>query len=354
MASFITRQPAVGLLATAIVAAISLFIISVLDFATFTGPVAFVIMTIVPAQLLIGMIWHGEHPKFAATASQPMQGVYFLLFSMITGAIVGSCMVMGVGGGTWPPTPMLVMYEILSVIVAFWVFGIWGAWPVTALVKQPFAAGIIALIVNYLIAYGIFRLCYDFSFMAEAPVYVAAQDPQGMFNAWDGQVFGISTVAALLLFVNFELWPLTRYPKVMQQPVLGVVLSACCLVVGGVIHFVIVEVKQMDVADYMIRIPIAFIFGTIIVQNMLERTLFAGKPQPLKGGLAAAHAALIGFIMFKIFEVMAPIVSGELPSGLPTYVFEIWMASALLGVTFPLLIVAVDFFKLWPLKANDG
>ena len=41
MSSIISRQPVVGLLATAIVAAISLFVISVVDFPTFTGPVAF-------------------------------------------------------------------------------------------------------------------------------------------------------------------------------------------------------------------------------------------------------------------------------------------------------------------------
>lgn len=333
-------------------ALVSLVWISLLDFQSFTGPVAFAVMTIVPAQLLIGMIWHGEHPKFASTASQPMQGVYFLAFSVAAGAVVGPLMVIGVGGGMWPPTPMLVMFEIFSVIVAFWVFGIWQAWPVTVLVKQPFAAGIIALLLNYLIAYGIFRLCYDFSFMAGAPVYVEAQDPKGLFNAWDVQVFGIATLAALLLLVNFELWPLTRYPNLMRQPVLGVVLSLCCLLLGGGLYFLFVETMEMDVADFMVRIPITFIFGTIIVQNMLERSLFASKPQPMKGVLAAAHAALIGFIMFKIYEVVAPLVSGELASGPPTYLFEIWMASALLGITFPLLIVAADFFKLWPLKGT--
>jgi hypothetical protein len=353
MSSFITRQPGVGLLGTAIVSIVSLIIISLLDFKTFTGPVAFVIMTIVPAQLLIGMIWHGEHPKFAAGEKQPVKGFYFLGFSVVAGALLGIAMVVGIGGGMWPPTPMLAMYEIFSVIVAFWVFGIWQAWPVTAIVKQPFVAGIIALILNYLIAYGIFCLCYDFSFMAGAPVYVEAQDPKGLFNAWHVQVFGISTIAALLLLVNFEMWPFTRSPALMQQPVFGIVLSLFCVLVGGGSYYLFVHVMNMDVADYMVRIAITFIFGTIIVQNMLQGSLFASNPQPLKGMLATAHAALLGFIMFTIFEIAAPSLSGEMTSGPPTYQFEIWMASALLGITFPLLIVAVDFFGLWPMKSDD-
>ena len=353
MSSIISRQPGVGLLATGVVTVVSLLIISMLDFQTFTGPVAFGIMTIVPTQLLIGMVWHGEHPKFAAAAKQPLKGIYFLGFSVVVGAVLGTAMVVLVGGGIWPPTPMLVMYAIFSVIVAFWAFGIWGAWPVTAIVKQPFAAGIIALILNYVIAFSLFRLCYDFSFMAEAPVYVAAQDPKGLFNAWNTQVFGIATIAALLLMVSFELWPLTRNPNLMRQPTLGLLLSLICVLIGGGVYFLLVNVIQMDVADFMIRCAITFIFGAIIVLNMLQGALFADKPQPLKGVLVAAHAALIGFIMFKIYEVAAPMVSGTLAAGLPTYQFEIWMASALLGITFPLLIVAVDFFGLWPLKSDE-
>jgi len=45
-------------------------------------------------------------------------------------------------------------------------------------------------------------------------------------------------------------------------------------------------------------------------------------------------------------------VTGVLKSGPPAYDFELWIASALLGVTFPLLIFHAEFFKLWPLKRS--
>jgi hypothetical protein len=38
--------------------------------------------------------------------------------------------------------------------------------------------------------------------------------------------------------------------------------------------------------------------------------------------------------------------------GPPTYDFEIWLASALLSVTFPLLIFYAEFFQFWPLSAS--
>jgi hypothetical protein len=47
-------------------------------------------------------------------------------------------------------------------------------------------------------------------------------------------------------------------------------------------------------------------------------------------------------------------VTGRLHSGPPTYDFEIWLASALLAVTFPLLITSAVFFEFWPFKQQDS
>jgi hypothetical protein len=61
-------------------------------------------------------------------------------------------------------------------------------------------------------------------------------------------------------------------------------------------------------------------------------------------------AAAIGSVLAMIFGLLAPVVTGALRPGPPSYDFEIWLASALLGVTFPFLIFHSEFFKLWPLK----
>ena len=45
-----------------------------------------------------------------------------------------------------------------------------------------------------------------------------------------------------------------------------------------------------------------------------------------------------------------PMVTGPLKPGGPTNDEEIWLASALLSVTFPALVSYAEFFKLWPLK----
>jgi hypothetical protein len=47
-------------------------------------------------------------------------------------------------------------------------------------------------------------------------------------------------------------------------------------------------------------------------------------------------------------------VTGRLHSGPPSYDFEIWLASALLAVTFPFLIISAVFFDFWPFKQQDS
>jgi hypothetical protein len=100
----------------------------------------------------------------------------------------------------------------------------------------------------------------------------------------------------------------------------------------------------------MVRVPIPFVFGTIIVMNMFQNSLFARFSQPLRGLLNAATAALIGVALARLFGALAPILSGPIASGPPGYTSEIWLASALLAVTFPFLIIFAELFQFWPLR----
>jgi hypothetical protein len=104
----------------------------------------------------------------------------------------------------------------------------------------------------------------------------------------------------------------------------------------------------------MVRVPIPFIFGTIIVLNMLQASLFAKSVQPWKGILSATAAAIIGTVLSILYSGLEPALSGELAAGAPGNDFERWLASALLGVTFPFLIFYAEFFEFWPLKKTQA
>jgi hypothetical protein len=249
---------------------------------------------------------------------------------------------------------MLAQCSIVSVVVTFWAAIMWGGWPFTSTIKHPVAAGIVMLVACYLVNYGLFRVFFDYRFMQDAPVYVAAQDPKGLFPAWNALVFYLSCLAAMFLMINFELWPLTKSGAVMRQPVLGVVWTIAALALGGVAFFVGVVALKMDPVAFMVRVPVPFIFGTIVVQNMLKGSLFAKHTQPVKGLLNVVAVIVIGESLSWMYGALAPLVTGSVRPGPPTYDFEIWLASALLSVTFPLLIFSAEFFQFWPLTASPA
>jgi len=186
--------------------------------------------------------------------------------------------------------------------------------------------------------------------MQDAPVYVAAQDPKGLFPAWNALVFYLSCLAGMFFIINFDLWPLTTAPAVMRQPALGVAWTIGAVVLGGLAFYVGVVAMGIDPVAFMVRVPVPFIFGTIVVQNMLKGSLFAGLTQPVKGVLNVVAVVVIGELLSLLYGRLAPVVTGAVKPGPPTYDFEIWLATALLSVTFPLLIFYAEFFQFWPLQ----
>lgn len=347
------RQPAAGLVATAIIIALSLGFISLFDFPTFSGWVTFALISLIPMEIVIGVTWECKYPSFAAKRSQPVKGLLLALLLPIAAAIFGGIYFYTAGGGIGPPTPMLAMCTIVSVIVAFWMAIMWGGWPFTAFIKNTFLAGLALVAASYAVNYILFRILFNYEFMRGAPVYVASLDPRGMFNAWSALVFQMAALGVMFLMLHFELWPLTGNAALMKQPTLGIVWTLIALSLGGLLFYLCINVAGMDVVAFMVRVPVAFIFGTIVVLNMLQASLFQKFTQPLKGLLSAATAAILGSALSLAYGALAPILTGQLAAGPPGYDFERWLASALLAVTFPLLVLYAEFFKFWPLQKAE-
>jgi hypothetical protein len=269
---------------------------------------------------------------------------------LVAGVVVAVAHWSGVGGSMSPPTPMLTQCLIASVVIMFWMAIMWGGWPFTALIKNPIAAGLAVLVACYVINYIFFRVFFNYDFMKGAPVYVAAQDPQGMFNAWSCVVFYVTAIGVMFLSLCFDLWPFTKSGSLMKQPVLGLVWTIVALIIGGAAYYVGVNVMKMDPVAFMVTVPIPFIFGTIFMLNMLQGSLFAKLTQPLKGVLNTVAAAVLGSLFALLYRAVASTVTGKLDAGPPAYQTEIWLASALLAVTFPFLVAYADFFTMWPLQ----
>ena len=213
--------------------AVSLGFISLFDFPTFRDWVGFLLICFIPMEIVVGVTWGCRHPGFAAARSQPAKGLLLVLVTLAVGAVVAVAYFNIPGGGVSPPTPMLAMCTIVSVIITFWAAIMWGGWPFTTLIKNPVAAGLTMLVACYIVNYLLFRLFFNYEFMRGAPVYVEKLDPHGLFNAWNALVFYVTALASMFLMLSFDLWPLTKSPSVMKQPLLGIVWTVITLVLGA-------------------------------------------------------------------------------------------------------------------------
>jgi hypothetical protein len=345
------KQPLLGILATAIIIAISLGLISLFSFEVFSGWLSVGLMCLIPAQIAVAVLWQTKHPAWAASQRQPIKGIFLILVTVLVGAIVVPVYHRTVGGGLGP-SPMFVQCVIVSVVMMFWLAIIWGGWPFKAVIKNPVAAGLATIGVSYGINLLLFRVLFNYEFMKDAPVYVASLDPHGLFNAWNVLVFYVTSLSMMFLTLHFDLWPLSKSAAVMKQPVLGFVWTAIVLMLGAGLYHIGTQTLQMDVVDFLVRVPIPFIFGTIVVLNMLQNSLFAKISQPAKGVANTLAAAVIGSALAFLYSRLTGVVTGPLNSGPPAYQSEIWLASALLSVTFPFLIYYAEFLGFWPLNSD--
>jgi hypothetical protein len=329
------------------VMAIALAFISLFDFGTFAGWVAFVMLGLIPMQVVAVVLW-GANPPFASPLRQPVKGIVLVLVTVVATAVLSPLIVMTVGEGMTPPGPIPSHYVIIVVPTTFWLAIMMGGWPFTKVSASPVVSGLVTLIAAYVVTYVVFRIFFNYDFMQGAPVYLQSA-PKGMFNGVSALVFYVTALALMFLVLCFDLWPLTMFPGVMKQPVLGIVWTVVALAGAALAFAVGVTGPAGDPMAFLTRVTAPFIFGSIIVLNMFQNSLFARMSQPLKGVMNTIVAAAVGFILATLYTSLVPMVSGPLPSGPPGYEREIWLANALLSVTFPFLIYHAVFFGYWPL-----
>ena len=340
-------QPALGLLSSAVVMAIALGFISLFDFGTFAGWVAFVMLGLIPMQVVAVVLWNAN-PGFVSGLRQPVKGIVLLLVTLVATAIISPLIYMTVGEGISPPGPIPSHYVVIVVPTTFWLTIMMGGWPFNRISSNPLVAGVAALISAYVITYAVFRIFFNYDFLQGAPVYLQSA-PKGMFNGVSALVFYVTALAVMFLVLCFDLWPLTMFPGVMKQPVLGVVWTLIALAGAALAFSIGVTGAGADPMAFLTQVTVPFIFGSIIVLNMLQNSLFAKMAQPLKGVVNTIAALAIGLILARLYTSLIPMVTGALSSGPPGYDREVWLANALLSVTFPFLIYHAVFFGFWPL-----
>ena len=341
------KQPLLGLATLLLVIIISLGIISLFEEATFSTWVAFLFMCCVPAQIVFALVWHCSIPAAAGKMGQPGRGITFTVLTAALGLVfaVLTYYLVGKGHGV---TPMLLMYTIMTVVVTFWFAVLWQCWPVTRFSDNPLVIGAGVLLVAYFGAYIVFAALFDFSFLEGAPVYFPDADPGGLFMAWTPMSFAVTTVAMILTLVLFDFWPVAG---ISNPGVKALAATAVVLLLAAVIYYLVVCVAGMDKVRYLSLVPVSYIFGIFLPLSLMQGSLFPKLEQPLKGLALTVFCAVAAVILQQLYLLLGPVVSGPLAAGPEGhYQEELWLASALLGLTFPVLVVMTDYFDFWPMK----
>ncbi len=336
------------MLSTLLIVIFTMLYSSFYDVAVYTGWVAFIWMTAVPAQVIFGLHMNFNSPNVLARLPQPLKGVAFSGVTFIF-MILGGGYLYIVPGGAFPPGPFLIMATIITIVVVFWLVAAWQCWPFTLLSQDPFKQGVMTLVGSYALGTLVYYLLFDFSFMAEASEYIGALDPNGFFNAWNVLAFSVTTVAAIMLLSLFDNWPATKFST--TQPGLGGAISIISLVISGFFFWLAIYVFEIDTVDYLVRVPVSIIFGVFIVTNMMQFQLYSNINQPKRGVYLLTTALFLAYTMQLIYRTMAPyVVDVPLAEGAPQYEMELWVATALLSITFPVINLVSGYFSFWPLK----
>src|SRR3954447_16946087 len=106
------KQPALGIISTALIIAVSLGFVHLFSFALFTGWVAYYLLCLIPMQIVTAVLWKCQHPAFAGKPAQPLKGILLLITCMVVGAVVAYAYWIFAGASISPPAPMLAMCTI--------------------------------------------------------------------------------------------------------------------------------------------------------------------------------------------------------------------------------------------------
>jgi hypothetical protein len=340
------KQPLQGIAATALVVAVSLGYLALFDLPTFLGWVSFLMLCLIPPQIVTAVI--ATNPPFAPE-TQPARGGVLLAANVVAGLIVAAMAWLVVGEGVGPPGPIPAQFAVIVVPTTFFMAIAFGGWPFTRLSRNMGKAGFMLLAVSYVLTYVLFRALFNYDFLQGAPVFLESA-PHGLFNAVTALVTYVTVLAGMFLLLHFDLWPLRESAALMKQPLRGIVWTLIALAVGLLVMWVTVARLALDPMYVLTRITAPFIFGTIVLLNMLQGSLFARLQQPLKGVASAAAAAVAGVMLAGLYGMADRMIVGiELLSGPPGYDYELWLVNALLSVTFPFLIFHAAYFEFWPL-----
>jgi hypothetical protein len=347
------RQPLLGVAALLITVGISLGFCALFAPATLTTWVTLLFVSAVPAIMILDLGLRLQWPAVLTRVSHPARALLFTGIAACASAIVTTLSLLLIGGGVTPPNPFAILFGVQSVPVALVIVVLFRCWPLTALTKSKGLIGLGTFALTYVITWVLFRAFFDFGFLRGTPVYLARLDPKGLFNAWQSVAFIVALSAVLLLYLPFDFWPISvivaRRPGLGKEPAFGLLSGGLALLVTFGFWGILVGLGGMDPVVFLVRVTLALIFGIFIVLSLFQGVGFRRLKQPVKGSAMTAAVIVAAVVAQLLYGWVAHRIDPGMAAGPPSYAFELWLATAWMSVTFPVIVVFCDALGFWPL-----
>jgi hypothetical protein len=361
-ARWTVTQPWRGIFGLVVTLAAMLIITSIFDMKSYLGLFTSFILLNVPIVAVIGAGWQGKYPSTEGL-SQPARGFLLTAFVVVIGILCALGLVKFAAGGA--ATPFIHVQAINIVITTFFLVIAFGMWPFQKL-SLP-GKGFLTLILAYIIGWLITVLFFNFSMLSNpkgiipspvppVPFYAeggplapfASIAPMGAF-AWESALLYYFCVFSFLwCFVILQFWPFNKSPKLMKQPVMGIVVVISCLILGTILYFIGVSALKIAPLRFMIYL-ISFLFGLLMFLFMFQTWPGRAIKSPTGGGFLNIVLAIIaGIIAYNLLMAFCTAHFGSEAMGqYPSDVFA--LGDLMLGLVFPAWAVYAVMWDFWPL-----
>lgn len=350
--SAMLKQPLLGGISLIFVIVMCLLIISSFSAEIFASWVSFLFMCCVPIQIVCGLIWGCKYPEKVARLPQPYKGISFLVISACGGLILAAIILLTVAQGAMPPGPQHNIFIIVFITCMFWFVGIFQCQPFAILFKKPALLALMILTSAFAITYAIFSFVINFKFIANAPIYLPQLDGSGPIMAFDFLTFAVTTVASIMALIVIDFKPIVKLPGATSTPLFILWAAISVLLLSTVVKTTFVTILGLDQIEYMVMVPISFIFGAFILLNLYEKSLLTFFSESTHAYISIIICLFFAVIIYQLFMIIGPIVSGNMLAGSPSYELNFWVANAMLSVSFPLIVIYSDFLQHWPFRLD--
>jgi hypothetical protein len=354
-------QPWRGIFGLLVTLGAMLTITSIFDIKGYMGLFTTFIMCNVPLVAVIGAGWQGQYPSTEGL-SQPARGFLLTAFVVVLGILCALALVNFVAEGA--ATPFIHVQAIVTVITTFFLVIAFGMWPFHKL-SMP-GKGFLTLILAYIIGWLITSL-FNFSMlsypqginpspMGAVPFYAEGGPlavfahivPMGPF-AWESALtYYFSVFLFLFCFVALQFWPFSKSKGLMKQPIMGIVVTITCLVLGTILYYIGVSALMIAPLRFLLYL-VSFLFGLLMFLFMFQMWPGRAIKSPAGCGFVNIILAIIaGYIAYHLLLAFCTGHFGSEPmSQYPTDVFA--TANLMLGLVFPAWAIYAVAWDFWPL-----